>query len=197
MEIYELQNIWEGIDRKITESSKLNKEILRKMLVEKPKQRLNKIRLQSYFKIILPFVVLPVFFLIIEKRTDFQFIIGTVMYCSLVIYAMISEFIFLKKSNKIDFSKPVISLSKDIAELKKGKLTNTRLRYLLSPIGATGVLLMAFKNTGNIISQETFLFFGLVLIVFFLSVLYTFRIAIKNQFQKLNEEISELEFLEE
>ena len=39
MELTELQNIWQEYDKKISENTRLNKEILRLILLEKPQKK--------------------------------------------------------------------------------------------------------------------------------------------------------------
>ena len=50
MELLELQNIWQEYDKKISENTRLNKEILRLMLISKPQKRLNWIKIKAGFK---------------------------------------------------------------------------------------------------------------------------------------------------
>jgi hypothetical protein len=47
MELAELQNIWQEYDKKLSENTRLNKEILRLILIEKPQRRLNWIRIKA------------------------------------------------------------------------------------------------------------------------------------------------------
>ena len=41
MELTELQNLWKEYDKKISENTRLNKEILKLMLLSKPQRKLN------------------------------------------------------------------------------------------------------------------------------------------------------------
>jgi hypothetical protein len=196
MEITELQNMWSDIDYKISQNTRMNKEILRRMLVEKPQKRLQWIKLQSWFKLILPFILLPLFIITVEVRSDWAFITGGILFGSMIIVGYITEIIYLSKLQKLDFSQPIVFLNKEVAQLKKMKLIYTRMRYLLSPLAITGVLMMTFKGVGHIKQPESILMIVLILLVFTVSVVYTFRFAINRQFRKLNEEIAELELLE-
>ncbi len=47
MELTELQNIWQEYDKKISENTRINKEILRLILLEKPRKRLNWIKIKA------------------------------------------------------------------------------------------------------------------------------------------------------
>jgi acyl-ACP thioesterase len=52
MELIELQNIWVQYDKKLTDNTRLNKEILRRMLISKPEKRLNWIKISAGFNLI-------------------------------------------------------------------------------------------------------------------------------------------------
>jgi hypothetical protein len=96
----------------------------------------------------------------------------------------------------IDFSKPVLSIKKVIAELEKYKIKTTRLRYLLMPFGIIGFLLMIIPKitfSFNLVSLMPLL---LLIIVFILSMYFTFKYSIYEQFSKLNKEIDDIEQLE-
>ena len=47
MELTELQNIWQEYDKKISENTRLNKEILRLILLEKPQKKIKLDKNQS------------------------------------------------------------------------------------------------------------------------------------------------------
>jgi len=55
MELAELQNIWQEYDKKISENTRLNKEILRLMLLSKPRERVNWIKIKAGLKSSLQF----------------------------------------------------------------------------------------------------------------------------------------------
>lgn len=192
----ELQNMWSDIDYKISQNTRMNKEILRRMLVEKPQKRLQWIKLQSWFKLILPFILLPLFIIMVDVRSDWAFITGGILFGSMIILGYITEIIYFLKLNKVNLTNPIVALNKEVAQLKKMKIISTRMRYLLSPLAITGVLMMTFKGVGHINQPESIVMIVLVLLVFTVSVVYTFRFAINRQFRKLNEEIAELELLE-
>lgn len=54
MELIELENIWKESDKKIAENTRLNKEILKRMLVVKPERRLNWMKIKAVYKVLSP-----------------------------------------------------------------------------------------------------------------------------------------------
>jgi len=197
MELIELQTMWSEYDRKIVKNTRLNKEILRRMLLEKPQKRLNRIRLKSLFTIISPFVLfLPVFFLTVEYHPSLHFLTGSILFGSLAIIAYIWEVKHYLLIRKIDFTGPVLSVKKDIAEMKRFRIRTTRIRYCLSPFAVLGIFLMIIQKPVLFINKESVIMIALMIIVFAGSVIYTFRYSIREQFSRLDKEISELEDLE-
>ena len=62
MELAELQNMWKQYDNKLSETTRLNKEILKRMLQAKPEKMLNLIRIKAAFNLILPLVLISLVF---------------------------------------------------------------------------------------------------------------------------------------
>ena len=49
MELLQLENIWKEFDKKITDNTLINKEILRRMLISKPERHLNWLKLSQFY----------------------------------------------------------------------------------------------------------------------------------------------------
>lgn len=197
MELAELQNIWQEYDKKISENTRLNKEILRLMLLSKPRRRLNWIKIKAVLKIISPIFFVP-FLLIqdIQFHLNVRFYIGLCLFLPAVIISYIWDVKYFRLVVKVDFSRPVLTIKKVIAELKKFKIKQTRLSYLLTPFGMVGVLLMMVQKVTIRFDFLTLLPIVLIILVFASSMYITFRYSIYEQFKKLNNEIDEIEQLE-
>jgi len=197
MELTVLQNIWEQYDKKISENTRLNKEILRRMLLSKPEKRLNWIKIKTVIDLILPFILIP--FIMVPNshfRDTFDFYIGLGLFVSFASIAYIWTIKYHIMIGKINFSDPVLSTKKKIKELEKYKRKTTRLRYIFAPFAIIGIFLVA--NIHNFSPKGTFsyLFLFLVVIVMIFSIYYTFKYSISERFRKLNLEIEEIEQLE-
>ena len=197
MEISELQNIWKEYDKKISENTRLNKEILRLMLLSKPQKRLNWIKIKAGLKILSPILfVVILLFLDVQFSLTINFYIGLGLFLPVYAITYIWDIRYFKLIRAIDFSMPVLSIKKVIAELEKYKIKTTRLRYLLMPFGIIGFLLMIIHKitfSFNLVSLMPLL---LIIIVFILSMYFTFKYSIYERFRKLNKEISDIEQLE-
>ena len=197
MELAELQNIWQEYDKKISENTRLNKEILRLMLLSKPQKRLNWIKINAGLKIFS-----PILFVILLLVLDVQFSLTTNFYIGLGLFlpgyviTYIWDIRYFQMISSIDFSMPVLSIKKVIAEIEKYKIKTTRLRYLLMPFGMIGFILMIFHKITFSFSLISIMPLLLIILVFISSVFFTFKYSIYERFRKINKEINDIEQLE-
>ena len=194
MELLELQNIWQEYDKKLSESTHLNKEILRNMLQSKPEKRLNWIKLKAGVNLVLPIViVLLVLVPRIVFRNDIDFYIGISLFgiVSLTMYYWAIKYYFL--IGKVDFASAITVIRKDINMIEKYKIRITRLSYIFMPFALIGIFLIAQIP---ILSKKSFLPISLIVLVMIISIYYTFKYSIFERFRKINKEIDEIEQLE-
>jgi len=195
MELDELQNIWLQYDRKITDNTHLNKEILKRMLISKPEKRLNWIKIKAGFNVLSP-VILILLIKVMDMKFSLTsgFYIGLSMFLTLFIINYIWNIRYFLLIRKIDFSGAILSIKKQIAELEKYKIKTTKIRYLIMPFAIIGIFFMIIQKP--IFNTESIVMFALIILVYITSIYYTFKYSISEQFRKLNKEIFEIEELE-
>ena len=195
MELNELQNIWLQYDRKITDNTHLNKEILKRMLMSKPEKRLNWIKIKAGFNVLSP-VILILLIKVMDMKFSLtsNFYIGLSMFLTLFIINYIWNIRYFLLIRKIDFSGAILSIKKQIAELEKYKIKTTKIRYLIMPFAIIGIFFMLIQKP--IFNTESIIMFALIILVYITSIYYTFKYSISEQFRKLNKEIFEIEELE-
>jgi len=195
MELDELQNIWLQYDRKITDNTHLNKEILKRMLISKPEKRLNWIKIKAGFNVLSP-VILILLIKVMDMKFSLtsSFYIGLSMFLTLFIINYIWNIRYFLLIRKIDFSGAILSIKKQIAELEKYKIKTTKIRYLIMPFAIIGIFFMIIQKP--IFNTESIVMFALIILVYITSIYYTFKYSISEQFRKLNKEIFEIEELE-
>ena len=195
MELDELQNIWLQYDRKITDNTQLNKEILKRMLMSKPEKRLNWIKIKAGFNVLSP-VILILLIKVMDMKFSLTsgFYIGLSMFLTLFIINYIWNIRYFLLVRKIDFSGAILSIKKQIAELEKYKIKTTKIRYLIMPFAIIGIFFMIIQKP--IFNTESIIMFALIILVYITSIYYTFKYSISEQFRKLNKEIFEIEELE-
>jgi len=195
MELDELQNIWLQYDRKITDNTQLNKEILKRMLMSKPEKRLNWIKIKAGFNVLSPAIlILLIKVMDMKFSLTSSFYIGLSLFLILFIINYIWNIRYFLLVRKIDFSGAILSIKKQIAELEKYKIKTTKIRYLIMPFAIIGIFFMLIQKP--IFNTESIVMFVLIMLVYISSIYYTFKYSISEQFRKLNKEIFEIEELE-
>jgi hypothetical protein len=195
MELDELQNIWVQYDKKISDNTRLNKEILKRMLITKPEKRLNWIKIKTGFNIFSPIIFISlIMFMNVKFSLTINFYIGLSLFIAIFVITYIWNIRYFLLIRKIDFSGAILSIKKGIAELEKYKIKTTRIRYMIMPFAILGIFFMIFQKP--IFNTESIVFFGLILIIFISSIYYTFKYSINEQFRKLDKEIAEIVELE-
>jgi len=197
MELSELQNIWQQYDKKLSENTRLNKEILRLMLLSKPQRQLNWIKIKAGFFILSP-ILLVLFLLVLKVQFLLtpNFYIGLSLFLPIYTITYIWDIRYFKLIRSIDFSKPVLSIKKEIAELEKYKIKKTRIRYLLMPFAMIGFILMIIHKINISFNLVSIMPLLLIILVFISSLYFTFKYSIYERFKKLNKDIDEIEQLE-
>jgi len=198
MELTELQNIWQEYDKKISENTRLNKEILRLIMLEKPRRRINWIKIKAGLWIFSP--VLFVFLILIlnvQFNISTRFFIGLGLFLPVYIITYIWDIRYFKLIRGIDFAMPVLYIRKVITELEKYKIKTTKIRYLLMPLAMAGFLLMIIHKITFSFDFLSILPLLLIVLVFFSSMYFTFKYSIYERFMKLNKDIDEIEQLEQ
>jgi len=197
MELLELQSIWQEYDKKLSENTRLNKEILRLMLLSKPRRRLNWIKIKAGLSIFSPILFVTLLLVLdVQFHLNTNFYIGLGLFLPIYTITYIWDIRYFKLIRNVDFSMPVLSIKKVIAELEKYKIKTTRIRYLLMPFAMTGFLLMIIQKITigfNLVSVIPLL---LIILVFISSIYFTFKYSIYERFKKLAKEIDEIEQLE-
>jgi hypothetical protein len=197
MELTELQNIWQEYDKKISENTRLNKEILRLILLEKPQRRLNWIKIKAGLWIFSPVLFVSLILILnVQFNISTRFFIGLGLFLPVYIITYIWDIRYFKLIRGIDFAMPVLSIKKVITELEKYKIKTTKIRYLLMPLAMAGFLLMIIHKITFSFDFFSILPLVLIVLVFVSSMYFTFKYSIYERFKKLNKDIDEIEQLE-
>lgn len=194
MELIELQNMWQQYDKKLSESTHLNKEILRIILQSKPEKRLNWIKLKAGINLVLPIaIILLVLVPRIVFRNEINFYIGISLFGIVFLITYYWAIRYYLLIGKIDFASSITVIRKDINMLEKYKIRITKLSYIFMPLALTGIFLIAQIP---ILSKKSFLPISMIILVMIISIYYTFKYSIFERFRKINKEIDEIEQLE-
>lgn len=194
MDLLELKAMWQQYDKNLSENTKINKEILKHILISKPEKRIDLEKIKAVVNLILPIVLI---FMILIPNIQFRFAIdfyiGISMFgvvSTLIYYWSVRYYILIRR---IDFSSPITLIKMNIKRIEKYKIKLKKFGYILMPLGLIGIFLM---SKYPFFSKESVLPISLIILVMIVSVYYTFKYSIFEQFRKLNKDIEELEKLE-
>jgi hypothetical protein len=198
MELVELQNIWQEYDKKLSENTRINKEILRLILIEKPQRRLNWIKIKAALWIFSPVLFVSLILILhVQFNISTRFYVGLGLFLPVFFINYIWDIRYFNLIRAIDFTMPVLSIKKVVTELEKYKIKTTKIRYLIMPIAMIGFLLMIIHKINIRLDFFSILPLILIVLVFFSSMYFTFKYSIFERFKKLNKDIDEIEKLEQ
>ena len=197
MEFAELQAVWQQYDARIAENTRINKEILKRMLRAKPERRINWVTLQTWAGMLLVPLILILIMPSAKYSSGIKLYVGILLYGGGCIISYLWSIKYLRLLRKINFTNPVTTTRKNINETEKFQTKVIKIGYLiLMPIMLPGVFLLFDMH----ISQATKSFFAaLPLLLCFIVMAFSvyFKIRWKNWwFKKLNAELDEMEQLE-
>jgi amino acid transporter len=194
MEFTDLQAIWLRYDESLSENTKINKEILKKILIAKPEKRINWEKIKASVNLTLPIaLILLILVPNIHFRSSIDFYIGSFMFGAVFAFIYYWSVRYYLLINKIDFSNSITLIKRNIKQVEKYKIKINRLGYTLMPFGIIGVFIM---GDFPFFSRESILPIFLIVLVMILSMYFTFKYSVFEQFRKLDREIDELEKLE-
>ncbi|MFO7576068.1 MAG: hypothetical protein R6W67_13015 [Bacteroidales bacterium] len=197
MELSELKTIWKEYDKKLSENTRLNKEILRLILIKKPQRRLNWIKIKSGLLIFSPVLFVSLILILnVQFIISPRFFIGLGLFLPIFIINYVWDIRSFILIRGVDLTMPVLSIKKAITELEKYKIKTTKIRYLLMPLAMTGFLLMIINKITIRLDFFSILPLLLIVLVFFLSMYFTFKYSIYERYKKLNKDLNEIEQLE-
>jgi amino acid transporter len=197
MELLELQNIWAQYEKRLADNTRLNKEILKKILISKPEKRLNRIKIKAAFNLLFPICILIIFLFIspVKYRNSIDFYMGSVLFVGLSILTYTWNVMYFLKLRKVDFAKPITSTKKKINELEKYKLKTTRTSYIFIPFFLFSIFLLANVKFTLHFNKYSISFIFLTLLIMAISI-YSTRHSVYEQYNRFNKEIKEIEELE-
>jgi hypothetical protein len=133
----------------------------------------------------------------VEFYISTRFFVGLSLFLPVFITTYVWDIKYYILIREVDFSMPVLSIKKVIAELEKYEIKTTKIRYMLMPLAMIGFFMMIIHKITIHFSFFSIIPLLLIVLVFFSSMYLTFKYLIYERFKKLNKEISEIEQLEQ
>lgn len=194
MELAELKKLWIQYDNRISENTRINKEVLKTIIKSKTENKINWIKLKAIFNLLIPIPMIIYIIIDVEYRMEADFFIGCILFgiCFTITYIWAVKYYTL--IDKIDFLNPITKIKNDINRLEKFKLKITKITFIIAPFFIIGIFLFAGIP---FFSKKMILFYSLMLLVAILSLYLKKKYGIFEQLKKINSEIDEIEKLEQ
>lgn len=193
MELAELQNLWDQFDNRIAENTRINRGILKKIILSKTENRITWIRLKAIFNLIIPIPMLIYIVYDTDYRAEPEFLIGLILssICFIITYGWAIKYYVLV--SKIDFLNPVITIKKNLNKFKQFRLRIKRIRTIIAPSFFIGIFLFAGIP---FFAKEMIPVYLLILLVAAISAYLNYKYGIFEQLKRINLEIEEMAQLE-
>jgi FtsH-binding integral membrane protein len=195
MELTELQAMWQQYDVRLAENTRINKEILKRMLRSKPERRLKWMKGWAIYGMAIPIPVVCIALIQnIKFRNEWDFYLGLILLIAMLAYALYRATRHFLLIRDIDFTNQVAKTKKQLIQLEGFRLKETKQGGLLVFffVGLTGICLLCQLP----VMTPKFILFTIFLI---LTMIVTNNIHLKrfkNQMNSFNAELDEIEQLE-
>jgi len=199
MEINKLQEMWTDYDKRISENTRLNKEILKRLLISKPEKRFSKVIVKAGIEVVVIIAFIIYFFVFhVSFQPTTAFYLGLTVFMAAIGIPVIGHIRYFLKLYEMNFSESVISLRKKINKSEKLREKNNRYGRLMVPfiLLSTWFISQDFKNTltytSRIFGEPVFLVAMISALIFlFLAIHFKTKTSIK-----IDQELAEIEELE-
>ena len=193
MEWTELQVMWQQYDARLTENTRINKEILKRMLRSKPEKRLTRMRGWGIFGLIMPIPIVCIALIPnVKFRNEWGFYLGLFLLILMLadaLYRTTQNYLLMRD---IDFTKQVAKTKKQLVRLAEARLKATKWGYISLITGMVGVCLICQ------LPVMTIKFVGVTLFIIISAIIsnHIHSKKFKNQLNNFYAELEEIEQLE-
>ena len=197
MEWNELQALWQQQDAHIAENTRINKEILKRMIRKNPEKRLKWMKFWAAYGMVIPIpimciVVIPNLNMIFRNEWDFY--LGVFLLIVMLAHSLYQTTKHFLLINDIDFTNQVAKTKKQLVLLERFRLKWRKGwgMYISFFIGLAGICLM-FQLPVMTLKFALFIIF---MIIYLIIGNYYHTKKFKNQMNRFNAELNEIEQLE-
>jgi hypothetical protein len=195
MELDELKTVWLQHEKTLVEQTRVNFELLRRILISNTEKSINWLKIRTLASLILP-VVLIIFIAVPRVTYPFtgEVIAGLMLFGSLAVitYAWTLRYYLLVE--KLDLNEPITSVSRQVKMLIKYKLKIKHYGLAMAPFAVIGIFLSAGIP---FLSVKMIPFYALMGIVFLVSTYLRSKHGSIVQLKKINQDLEEIAKLEQ
>jgi hypothetical protein len=194
MELDDLRATWIQHEKKMVENTRVNKELLRKLLIIHAGKCIDWLKFRSLASLILTltgivFIVIPR----IQFTLRYDVVIGILLFGSTFLVTYIWAVRFYLLIEKLNFNDPVLSVKKRLKLAEKYKLKITRYGFILAPFMIAGIFLSAGIP---FLSVKMIPFYVVVILVFLVSTYISGKHGSVAQIRNIDRDLEEIVKLE-
>lgn len=199
MEANELHGMWADFDKKVSENTRINKEVLKRMLVSNAEKKFSRVTVKVGLEVVVV-LIMAVYFLVnhVSFQPTLLFYVGLTTFVTAIGIPIMGHIRYFNLLNKLRFSESVLSVKKKINESERVRAKNSRRdRYMVLLI-----LLSAWfisHDYSEVVSVHSKLYVEpVVILAVIVSVVVVYAITRfrNNTLDKLTHELAEIEALE-
>jgi len=195
MEWSELQTLLQQYDARIAENTRINKEVLKRMLREKPEKKLKRMRGWAMYRIVTPIPIMCIALIPNTKfRNEWDSYLGLFLLVAMLAYMFYYSFRYFSLIRDIDFRNQVTKTKKQLIQLKGFTLKISKLEFLVGFVMLIGVYLIA--QFAVRVYTKHFIVFCVFISFFMLVGQYVQFKKFKSELNNFNAELDEIEQLE-
>jgi len=195
MEWKELEAIWQQYDARIAENTRINKEVLKRMLRAKPERRLKRMRGWAIYRIVTPIPVMCIALVPNTKfRNEWDFYLGLFLLIAMLAYMLYCAYQYFSLIRDIDFRNQVAKTKKQLIQLEGLKLKVSKLEVFVGFVMLIGIYLIA--QFAVRVNTKHFIVFCIIITLFILVGQYVQFKKFKSKLNNFNAELDEIEQLE-
>jgi hypothetical protein len=194
METNEIMHMWNQHENMLLANARVNRQILRKLLVAHAGKRLDWLKIKTLAGLILPFMLL---ILVVIPRLEFTLeidrVIGYLFFVPTYVIAYIWAIRLYLLIEKLNFKDPLLVVSRQLRLVERYKLRIKRFNLMLAPLMIIGIFLSAGMP---VFSVRMIPFYVLCVISFLIGQYIRSRYGLVAQISRIDEEIAAISELE-
>ena len=199
MEANELHGMWADFDKKVSENTRINKEVLKRMLVSNVEKKYSRVTVKVGMEVAVV-LMMVVYFLV--KHVSFQptllFYVGLTTFVAAIGIPIMGHIRYFNLLSKLSFSESVLSVKKKINESETVRAKNSRRDRFMVLLILLSAWFISHDYT-EVVSYHSKRFVEpVVMLAVIVSVIVVYAITRfrNNTLDRLTREMTEIEALE-
>lgn len=189
----ELQAMWQQYDARLAENTRINREILKRMLRSKPERRISRMKGWAIYGMIVPIPVMCTALIPNAKfRNEWDFYLGLILIVIVLVNALYQTVQYFLLIRDINFTRCIAQTKKQLQHLDRFRLKMQKWGWTMLFVGMAGVCLLCQLP---IMTKNFALMTIFIILCAAVSSCIQFK-KFRGQLNRFNAELNEIENLE-